>query len=107
MEKTARWLRERGVDALPYHAGLPDEGLIIWHVDANGSNDNQEMTPTSHYMVSVEQADNKFDLENNIGLGGPDDLFHDGINNAFSDSTSPDANWWNGHELILQPGNPI
>jgi len=44
---------------------LPDSGLMIWHIDRDGSNDNQQMTMASHYLVSLEQADGQFHLENN------------------------------------------
>lgn len=75
---------------------LPDEGLLIWHIDANGSNNNQQMTAESHYLVSVEQADNLYELENNINTGNSGDLFHAGNKEIFSDATSPGARWWDG-----------
>ena len=34
-------------------ANIPDSGLAIWHVDEDGSNDNQEMTPALHYEVTL------------------------------------------------------
>lgn len=78
------------------NAELPDEGLMIWHVDTNGSNDNQEMTPTSHYRVSLEQADGLFQMENNINSGGSGDLFDGVAYTSFTDATIPNANWWSG-----------
>ena len=46
----------------------PDKGILIWHVDeAVSGNNNQEMTPSLHYQVSLEQQDGQFDLENNRG----------------------------------------
>jgi hypothetical protein len=36
-------------------AGLPDAGLAIWHVDELGNNSNEQMTPASHYELSLEQ----------------------------------------------------
>lgn len=74
---------------------IPDEGLLIWHVDRLGDNDDEEMTPTSHYLVSVEQADGLFDLEHGQGGGGDGDLFHGGYKTAFNDQTIPSALWWN------------
>gem|GEM_PF-1077349 len=79
-------------------AGLPDEGLLIWHVDEDGSNDYEQMTPERHYRVSVEQADGKFELERGINSGGSNDLFHAGNNDRFDDDTLPDARWWSGVE---------
>ena len=73
---------------------IPDAGLMIWHVDENGSSSYQDMTPSRHYMVSVEQADSLFHLENNANFGLDNDLFHKGYNDRFNDNTMPDAKWW-------------
>ncbi|TKB60710.1 MAG: M6 family metalloprotease domain-containing protein, partial [Nitrospira sp.] len=54
---------------------LPDAGLAIWHVDEAGSNENQQMTPSQHYECSLEQADNRFDLEQGTNAGDSEDLF--------------------------------
>lgn len=78
--------------------GIPDEGLLIWHVDGDGSNNNEQMTPEQHYRVSVEQADGQFHLERNNNGGGGGDLFHAGDNDTFDDYTLPDARWWDGVE---------
>jgi M6 family metalloprotease-like protein len=83
------------------NAGLPDEGLLIWHIDTWGSNSNNDMTPTSHYQVSVEQADGLFQLENNMGYGGDGDLFHAGYRDQFADWTLPDSKWWSGERSGL------
>ncbi len=78
----------------------PDQGLLIWHIDdSNSTNNNfKMMTPDSHYTVSVEQADNLFELEKGIFLSESDsgDLFHAGYNDCFTDFSSPNAKWWNG-----------
>jgi M6 family metalloprotease-like protein len=74
----------------------PDEGLVIWHVDAKGNNSYQEMTPERHYKVSVEQADFLFELEGYVNQGEEDDLFHAGHKDVFNDTTKPDAKWWDG-----------
>ena len=42
---------------------LPGSGLAIWHIDELGDNENQGMTPNSHYECSLVQADGEFDLE--------------------------------------------
>ncbi len=75
---------------------LPESGMMIWHVDTNGSNNNQQMTPSSHYRVSIEQADGDFDLEFNRNSGDSDDLFHTSNGTSFDDYTTPNANWWSG-----------
>lgn len=75
---------------------LPDAGLAIFHVDENGSNSNEQMTPSQHYECSLIQADNRFDLEHNSNGGDGDDLFGSPSKTAFSDTTSPDSKWWDG-----------
>lgn len=75
---------------------LPDSGFLIWHVDRNGSNDNEKMTSSSHYMVSLIQADNAFQLEKNINSGRAGDLFRKGYKDKFDDNTGPSAKWWDG-----------
>ena len=82
-------------------ANMPDDGLMIWHVDDAGNNSWQERTPTQHYRVSVVQADGKFDLERNVNGGGANDLFHSGNNAAFTAETAPDSKWWSGSESGL------
>jgi M6 family metalloprotease-like protein len=77
---------------------MPDEGLAIWHVDVNGRNDYQDMSPDRHYMVSLEQADGLNELEKNINGGGEGDLFHYGYKNRFDVDTSPNSKWWDGSE---------
>jgi M6 family metalloprotease-like protein len=80
---------------------LPDAGLAIWHVDENGSNNNEQMTPALHYECSLEQADNRFDLEKGANAGDSDDLFSAPDKTVFSDHTNPNANWWDGTESGL------
>jgi hypothetical protein len=76
-------------------AALPDAGLAIWHVDELGSNNNEMMTPTEHYELSLEQADGLFELEQGSGQpGDSDDLF--GRCARFGDTTTPDSKWWDG-----------
>jgi len=75
----------------------PDEGLLVWHVDEAGDNSWQDMTPSRHYELSVEQADGNFDLENN-SRNRDGDLFHAGYVDRFDETTTPDSDWWNGNE---------
>jgi M6 family metalloprotease-like protein len=78
------------------YADVPDEGLAIYHVDENGDNSKNAMTASSHFLVSLEQADGKFDLEKNRNSGHSGDLFRGGYKNSFGDSTTPSSKWWNG-----------
>jgi M6 family metalloprotease-like protein len=84
---------------------LPDAGLAVWHVDENGSNNNQQMTAGMHYECSLEQADNDFDLEKNANAGDAEDLFSSPNNTQFSDSTSPASKWWDGSNSGLNITN--
>ena len=77
-------------------ANFPDDGFIIWHVDSLLTNNHNKyhMTPSSHYMISVEQADGNFDLERKINYGNIGDLYHAG--NIFNDTSTPNSRWWSG-----------
>jgi len=75
---------------------LPDSGFVILHVDRAGSNDNEASTATSHYQVALVQADGKRELERGVNGGNRGDLFRAGYRDRFSDTTTPDAHWWNG-----------
>jgi M6 family metalloprotease-like protein len=48
---------------------IPDSGLAIWHIDENGSNNNEHQTPGLHYLVTLVQADGRWDLENGFNQG--------------------------------------
>lgn len=74
---------------------LPDEGLAIWHADEDGNNSNEQMTPTQHYELSLEQADGRFDLEHSRQYGDSTDLFGQ-TNKRFADTTVPNSKWWDG-----------
>lgn len=78
---------------------LPGSGLAIWHIDELGDNDNQDMTPASHYECSIVQADGEFDLElaeYNGAYGEEKDLFFAGGNTRFGENTKPASHWWDG-----------
>ena len=75
---------------------LCDSGLAIWHVDELGSNDHEQMTAKSHYECSLEQADGRYDLEKGTNNGDGADLFRAGVNDRFSETTSPTSKWWDG-----------
>jgi M6 family metalloprotease-like protein len=83
-------------------AALPDEGLVIWHVDEDGSNSFEQMTPSRHYELSLEQADGLFDLERRQDYGDATDLFGAPDATSFGDTTKPDSRWWNGDASGLE-----
>jgi M6 family metalloprotease-like protein len=77
-------------------AALPDEGLAIWHVDENGSNNNEQRTPAMHYELSLEQADGLFQLETTRDYSGDGTDLYGPANTRFADSTTPNSKWWDG-----------
>ena len=86
-------------------SSLPDAGLAIWHIDENGNNQNEQMTAAQHYECSIEQADNKFDLEKKVNVGDSGDLFSSSGNTEFSDSSSPNSKWWDDSNSDLKITN--
>lgn len=83
-------------------ASLPGEGVAIWHVDEDGSNNNEQRTPTQHYELSLEQADGLFQLEQLRGhAGDAGDLFGP-VTTRFADTTTPDSKWWDGTASNLE-----
>lgn len=77
-------------------ASLPDSGLALWHIDVNGSNNNQQMTPSSHYKVTLVQADGRWDLEHNVNYGDSTDLWGAPTYVQCGPTTTPNTNWWSG-----------
>ena len=78
----------------PWAAYSPDKGILIWHIDeAVNGNENQQMTASQHYEVSLEQADGAFDLETAATAAT---ARMPSTARTRSDSTLPDAKWWNG-----------
>jgi len=77
-------------------ADIPDSGVAIWHIDTNGSNNNNAMTPSSHYLVTLVQADGRWDMEHDINSGDATDLYDQASYTRCSPSTYPNTNWWDG-----------
>ncbi len=75
-------------------AGLPDNGLAIWHVDTEGSNNNQQQTPDLHYLVTLVQADGDWDLENNRNQGDGSDLYAAPYYTDCTPTSYPTTAWW-------------
>lgn len=83
---------------------LTDEGLAIWHVDEEGNNSNEQMTPDSHYELSLEQADGLFELEKSRTIGDSTDLYGEHVKN-FNGTTTPSSAWWDGTASNLDISN--
>ncbi len=77
---------------LGFDSYLPGEGCIIEHVDDNQSNNTDE----AHYLVDIEQADGKRDLNSNANSGDSGDTFPFNGNNAFNSTTTPNSNAYDG-----------
>ncbi|HRI95489.1 MAG TPA: M6 family metalloprotease domain-containing protein, partial [Nocardioides sp.] len=82
-------------------AALPDGGLAIWHVDEAATNNDEQMTTAHHYECSLEQADNRFDLEHGVNFGDAGDLF-DATVGKFGKATRPSSRWWDGSPSALE-----
>ena len=119
---------------------MPRGGLAIWHIDEFKENNNDEgypghsttipdpdpdLPPTvipwpendSHYMVALIQADNNYDLENNINSGDSGDLYRNPPDpNYINSTTEPDTDAYQFGILfdtfiwifdITEPGDPM
>lgn len=86
-------------------SALPDAGLAIWHIDEQGDNSNEHMSATSHYELSLEQADGLFELERSrTEMGDVNDLYV-GAAARFADDTVPSSKWWDGTASYLAIDN--
>jgi len=78
---------------------LPGSGLLIYHIDDNQTNNNNE----NQYWVGVLQADGLWDLENNINRGDAGDPFPGSTNNRYlgPDSNPDTDSYYNGDTGIV------
>ena len=85
-----------------FDAGLPGEGLLIWHIDESVTTNRNECYPggpscaSQHYHVALVQADNLWDLEMNINRGDSGDPYYSPANTSFAGASSPNSNLYNG-----------
>lgn len=80
-------------------AGLPDSGIALWHIDELGWNNNQQMSASTHYRVSLMQADGQWDLERDVNGGDGGDLWKGPdftVCGPYDNTVS--TNWWDGAE---------
>ncbi|MGH8016629.1 MAG: T9SS type A sorting domain-containing protein, partial [Candidatus Zixiibacteriota bacterium] len=75
-----------------YDSYLPNDGLLIWHIDDNKTNNTQEWYPglpgANHFLAALEQADSLFQLEHRTNLGNSSDPFPGTTNNTDFDALS-------------------
>ncbi len=79
-------------------AAIPDNGLAIWHVDEDGSNNWQQQTADYHYEVTLVQADGDWDLEHNRNNGDGSDLYASTAYTECTPNSYPNTGWWGGGE---------
>jgi hypothetical protein len=75
-----------------FDAGLPGNGLLIWHIDESRINNDDE----SHKMVDLEAADGNSDMDTNTNPGDANDPFYSGNNSDFNDASTPNSKNYNG-----------
>jgi immune inhibitor A len=75
-----------------FDMSLPGDGLVIFHIDDQVPNNDDQ----THYKVAVEQADGRFDLENNRGSDSGDPW--PGLTNhrSFDDFSNPNSRFYSG-----------
>ncbi len=74
---------------LDYDTYLPGEGLLIWHVDEDVSNNRDE----SHKRLDLEEADGYDDLDNGWNSGDSGDPYSAG--DEFTDAGYPNSTAYN------------
>jgi|Deesub1362B_J571_1020462.scaffolds.fasta_scaffold00088_68 immune inhibitor A len=94
------FLAEFRSDQKGFDKSLPEGGLLVFHVDENQQNNNNEWYPGhtnyGHYKVALEQADGDWDLEKGINRGDPGDPYPGATNNRnFDDYSIPDSKDYN------------
>ena len=94
-----------------FDAGLPSDGLLIWHIDDNVTGDNtQEWYPghttSGHYLVALEQADGLFQLEQNQNNGNAGDPFPGSTDaRSFNSTTTPSSLAYSGAVSFVTVSN--
>lgn len=82
---------------------LPDEGILIWHVDEAMPYQLSGLDADSHNRVSLEQADGLFGIETEqFDYGGPTDAFRADSAPTFGATTTPSSAWWDGSPSGLE-----
>jgi len=87
------------------NADQPDDGLAVWHVDWRGDNGREAMLPDIHYMVTLMQADGRWDLEREANWGDATELFGAPDFTHFGPDGEPPARWWRGQSAALYLDN--
>lgn len=75
-----------------FDGALPGEGLLIEHVDDSKNNNTDE----NHYLVDIEQADGRRDLNLNANRGDGTDPYPTAASATFDGSSSPNSDAYSG-----------
>lgn len=86
---------------------LPDEGLVVWHVDGAGDNSNEW-----HPYVQMEHADAARDPEQSVNRGDQYDMYDASSQASFGyavpssgTNRSTNSRWWTGADSGLELSN--
>lgn len=87
-----------------YDAGLPGNGILIWHIDESAADNEDEGTspPGNRRIVVLEQADGRFDMEcyanppSLCNRGDSTDPWRVGTATSFGDNTTPNSKLYGG-----------
>jgi immune inhibitor A len=99
------WLVENR-QQVGFDASIPGSGLLIWHIDENmPDNDTQWYPPADpilgHYLVALEQADGRWDMEHSAyNQGDNTDPYYSSIS-GFSSTTTPNSYTYSNLDSLI------
>jgi immune inhibitor A len=84
-----------------FDVSVPGSGLLIYHVDETIPDNNDQ----NHYKVAVEQADGRFDLENNFAADAGNPWPGNTHNRTFDDSSTPNSRFYDASTSEVSVSN--
>jgi len=84
-----------------YDINAPGSGLIIYHVDESMWSNDDEW----HRLVNVEQADGRYDLENDVNNGDGSDPWGTETATHFDDLSVPNSRAYSGAQTLVAVWN--
>jgi immune inhibitor A len=85
-----------------FDKALPGHGLLIYHIDERQRNNNDQ----THYLVGLEQADGRGDLEQNVNLGDAGDPWPGSAGRtSFDNWSTPNSKAYDGRATYLSVRN--
>ena len=93
-----------------YDSYLPSSGLLIWHIDEDVSNNNNQWYPgyttNGHYLAALEQSDGLWELEKKLNDGNSGDPYPGSfLNRNFKSSSWPNSRSYAGGETYVSVTN--